>query len=115
MIGFNARIDAAVLAVIVWLVVCVPFGPVTVNDTVYVSAAANVCDGLVCVDVPPSPKFHEREVTVPIEASVNAIEPPGAISVADGVNFATGESSEAIAAHSVGIMYVLYAKSVGCN
>src|SRR3954454_21221327 len=38
---------------------------VTVNETTYVPVAANVCDGVAAVDVPPSPKFHEYDAMEP--------------------------------------------------
>jgi hypothetical protein len=62
---------------------------VTVSVTVYVPAAAYVCDGLVAVDVPPSPNAQEREAIVPsasVLPSVNVHVRP----LHDGVKAAVG-------------------------
>jgi hypothetical protein len=51
----------------------------TVSLTLYVPAAAYVWLGLVAVDVPPSPKFHECEPIVPplsVEVSVKVTVRP---------------------------------------
>ena len=54
--------------------VCVfVFGPaafVTVSETWYEPAAANVCVGYGTADTPPSPKVHDHDVGIPVERSV---------------------------------------------
>src|SRR6516164_9500692 len=57
---------------------------VTVSVTEYVPAAAYVCDGFCAVEVPLSPKFHERDVIVPpvsVDVSTNETVRPETVSV----------------------------------
>jgi hypothetical protein len=43
----------------------------TVSETAYVPVVANVWLGFCAVLVPPSPKLHDHDVGVPVDASVN--------------------------------------------
>jgi len=51
---------------------------VTVSVTVFAPAVVNVCVGFWAVDAPPSPKFHDHEVGVPADVSVNCTDCPAA-------------------------------------
>ena len=74
---------------LVFVSVSEPPGPVTVRDTVKVPAAKE-WDGLVTVDVPPSPKFHERAVMLPVEESVKVTFRGAVPVVGDALKPATG-------------------------
>ena len=66
--------------------------PVTVSVTTYEPAEANMCDGVAPVAAVPSPKVHERVVTVPVELSMKVKLVTAAVPVRAGltVNAATG-------------------------
>jgi uncharacterized membrane-anchored protein len=64
--------------VMVWVAVSEPELFVTVNVTVLLPAVANVWLGFREVLLPPSPKFHCREVGLPVDVSVNRTDCPAA-------------------------------------
>src|SRR5262249_22979648 len=74
----------------VFVTVFEPPGPLAVRLTVKVPAVAYVCVGLVRVEVPPSPKLHDREVIAPVEASVNTTLSGAVPLTGAALNAATG-------------------------
>jgi metal-sulfur cluster biosynthetic enzyme len=90
--------DAMIAAttVTVWLILFDPELFVTVNVTVFDPAVVNVWLGFREVLVPPSPKFHCRDVGLPVDLSVKATDCPAAgeagLYVKDAVSVSTGET-----------------------
>ena len=73
-----------------------PFVFVAVRLTVYVPAVTYVCVGFWAVDIFPSPKFHDHEVGLPVEVSVNVTKSGFDPDVGVPVNFATGGGPDSL-------------------
>ena len=50
--------EELLIVAVVWALFCAPLLSVTVRTTVYVPAVEYVCEGVIPVPVPPSPKSH---------------------------------------------------------
>ena len=79
-----------------------PLAPTSLLDvsvTVYVPAAAKVCDGFCAVEVAPSPKFHDQLLGEPLEVSVNCTANGALPDSGDAVNDALGAVGATMAGH----------------